>query len=156
VARAEDHIALANRHQEALSALLDDAGEHAEWVTTIAFYKALQIVDACLVTLGVGVPADHGERSRMMKATRQLDNISKHYWVLKNAASIARYLTDVQGREYRRFSDYLRPGEAERQVVKHRLAQIEKSAHKILKLTGLRPAVPPPAQAAQPPATGRS
>ena len=124
-------------------------GEHAEWVTVIAFYKALQIVDACLVTLGVGVPSDHGERGHMLRSVSRLDHISTHYWVLKNAASIARYLADSRGARYRSFSDYLPPGQAERQMVRHRLAQIEKSARGILKrhADSLVPAVVPAPQA---------
>lgn len=145
MAQVEDHIGLANRNQDALAALLACDGEHPEWVTTIAFYKALQLVDACLVTLGSGAPTDHGERSRFMRSEPRLDHISTHYWVLKNASSIARYLTGSKGSPYRSFSDYLGPGEAERKMVRHRLVQIEKSALKILRkkhADALRPAVP--------------
>lgn len=147
MASADDHIALANRHQAALDALRGADGEHPEWLTVIAFYKALQIVDACLVTLGLGAPTDHGSRTVKMNSTRKLDHISGHYWSLKNAASVARYLSDVRGKGYRTFSSFLPTPKVESEMIGHRLVQIERSARKLLGPTlggQLLPAVPPP------------
>ena len=144
MASTDQHIALANRHQSTLAVLLADAAAHPEWVTIVAFYKALQLVDACLAVLGESPPSTHGERKRALLGTRQMSNIWKHYRDLKNASMVARYLTGDDRRKYSSFAAFISGSKAESTMVRHRLVQIEKSAKKILKKAAdpLAPAVP--------------
>ena len=62
MANEASHIALANRNHDALGALLNASDEHPEWVATIAFYKALQIVEAAFATAGHGHGHGHSKR----------------------------------------------------------------------------------------------
>lgn len=144
MAQVKQHIAMANKHQEALTYLLQVGDDHAAWVTVVAFYKALQVVDACLVKTSNVAPVSHGERMHCLRAAKKFDAIYTHFHALKNASEIARYLTSARGAKYAKFEDYLGPGEAESQMVRHRLAQVEKSARKILDKAAeaLAPAVP--------------
>lgn len=41
-----DHVALANRNHDTLYHLLEDPEKYSEWIATVAFYKALQVVEA--------------------------------------------------------------------------------------------------------------
>lgn len=60
-----EHIELANRNHEALRVLLAADDDHPEWVATIAFYKALQILE-------VGtLPANSGKRRTRLFAAQQ-------------------------------------------------------------------------------------
>jgi hypothetical protein len=42
----EAHLAIAERNQQCIDYLKQDLSHYAEWVTTVAFYKALHLVDA--------------------------------------------------------------------------------------------------------------
>ena len=68
------HIALANRNQKTLDHLKDDVKKNAEWIVTVAFYKALHIVEAIFFH-SEAVPGtgrrhvqDHGERDFLLKS----------------------------------------------------------------------------------------
>ncbi len=130
--KVSKHIRLAARNKKALDYLILANGPHTEWVATIAFYTALQVVEAVLVKKTGTGSSDHGDRNWRLKTGRGLGNLWKHYRPLASASRIARYLQDDYGADYESFSSYLSSEKAEAILVKHHLAQIIKSAAKIL------------------------
>jgi len=98
-------------------------------VATVAFYKALHLVDAVLAMAKIH-PADHASRERHLKSDRRYKHICKHYLLLLNVSVIARYLSDRGGRAYRTFTDYMDLAAVKDQVLSHLLHQVEVSAKK--------------------------
>lgn len=128
MARELDHIALANRNHEALQHLLENAGRFPEWITTIAFYKAVQLVEASFSHTDVGNSSSHSDRLRTLKQEKTYHHVYKHYRPLWSASTIARYLQDHENsRGYRCFADYMKADQVVTQLVNHRLKQIEHS-----------------------------
>jgi hypothetical protein len=132
VASAADHIELANRNQEVLEYLMKEPGRFPEWITSVAFYKALHVVDAVLDEVGENAPTDHRMRADKLKGQRRFTHIYENYRPLSNASSVARYLSDLHGKEYRRFTDFLSPERVVSEMVRHRLHQVEESCAKLL------------------------
>ena len=129
------HITLARRNQKTIDHLLQNPSAFAEWITTVAFYKALHIVEAIFARDKDTVHGrDHGIRANFLKSNNRYRNIWKHYRPLWAASTVARYLQDSIGtnREYTSFSQYLSPERVESEILGHRLHQIEKSAKKLL------------------------
>ena len=126
-----NHIALVNRNHEALVRLLEEPASFPEWITTISFYKAVQLVEASFVFTQVGPTTSHGERLDKLKRERRYLHIYQHFRPLWQASTIARYLSDHEsGKQYKAFSDYLSPEKVVTQMVRHRLRQIEASIAK--------------------------
>lgn len=123
-----DHIALAKRNQAALGCLLDDPAAYAEWIATIAFYKAVQMVEASFAHTQTGPTSSHGARLDTLKRTKRYQHVFPHFRELWAASTIARYLTDhYSGRHFRTFTDYITPEKVVTVIVRHRLQQIERS-----------------------------
>src|SRR5260370_35360770 len=108
MASEADHIALANKCHDALIALLADAEQHSEWITTIAFYKAVQIIEAVFTQSGIPSSARHPSRSESL--TRKLGNqpLFQPYQFLLTAPRSARYLHDEAGNGFSRHTDSIR------------------------------------------------
>lgn len=130
--RLDDHIALANVNHKTLVYLLDRADHHSEWIATVAFYKALHIVEALFAMRGIPATDSHIARSQAMKDNPPFDHIHSHYRTLWESSTIARYLSDCSGspnpRVYSRFADHMSPDKVRSQLIDHRLKSIEKSA----------------------------
>lgn len=62
-----EHVALANKNHQALAALLTAKDEHPEWIATIAFYKALQIIEATFAHRGIGHGHGHSKRLEILQ-----------------------------------------------------------------------------------------
>jgi hypothetical protein len=132
VATEMDHIALANRNHDVLQHLLQDVESFPEWVTIVAFYKAVQIVDAVLVRNRGRCGHGHHERLESLKAGGH-KQLHKHYRALWGASCVARYLYDSDSRKaYSSFTDYLAPQQVEKVIVKRRLAGVECEAVSLL------------------------
>jgi hypothetical protein len=126
---ADSHISLANKNQSVLTHLAVDLEKYSEWVATVAFYKALHIVESVFVAKGVGNTSNHVDRLLKLKRDRRFHHIFEHYRPMWVASQIARYLEDPAGpTAYSSFRDYLRPDEVMKQIVRHRLRQVEASA----------------------------
>lgn len=125
MATEADHIALANRNHEALLHLLRDVDRFPEWVTVVAFYKAVQIVEAVFVHERGRCCQGHQKRLDALKA-RGYAGIHNHYWVLWSASSVARYLFDTTAEQgYSSFSDYLSAESVVKRIIKRRLHGLE-------------------------------
>ncbi len=62
------HLAAANLNQKTLAHLCQDVSVHGPWVAVVAFYKALQIVEAVFANdPDIRHCTDHGSRERALK-----------------------------------------------------------------------------------------
>ncbi len=62
-----DHIALANVNHAALNHLLEDYARFPEWISTVAFYKAVQVVEAVFAaSLGMHSNDHKGRRANLL------------------------------------------------------------------------------------------
>ncbi len=124
------HLALANHNQDLLDILVTEIEKFPDWATTVAFYKALHIVEAVFACENPARHgADHPSRERILKTIPKYTHIYRHYRVLYSASMVARYMQDNQTD----FTNYLSPQAVIDKLLKHRLHEIEKSAVKQLK-----------------------
>jgi hypothetical protein len=132
------HIRLAKHNQDLINHLLPDKKNYSDWITTVAFYKALHLVEAvffCERSILHG--RSHENRDSHLKSIKKFEQIYRHYRPLWAAATIARYLENVgKGKTYNNFYEYLDPDEVESKILKHRLMQLERSARKFLTDSG--------------------
>ena len=110
---------------------------HPEWVTTIAFYKALQIVEAVFSRdKDIIHRQSHETRLETLKQTRAYEKLYRHYRPLHAASVVARYLTAYRsGKAYEKFSDFMSAEQVKNEMLGH-LDQIEKAAMRSLSAKG--------------------
>src|SRR5207244_4036511 len=121
----ECHLALAKWNQQTLDYLLKELDHHSAWVATVAFYKALHLVEAVFATdPAIRHGHSHEERENCLKSTRKYSHIWKYYRLIWAASMIARYLED-RSDEYSSFSDFMTPQEVKGNLVGHWLRQVE-------------------------------
>ncbi len=125
-----EHLAVAERNQQLIDHLLPDISRFGDWITVIAFYRALHLVEAVFFR---NHPNKHGHnhesRENMLKRTPRYKHIYKHYRTLWAASTVARYLEDrSSGTTYASFADYLSPADVQGLILNHYLKQVEKSA----------------------------
>jgi hypothetical protein len=141
------HITLANRNHDALAHLLPDADRFPEWVATIAFYKAVQIVEAVFVTNLNQHSTSHHQRLLTLKIAR-FKAIFKDYRVLLSASRIARYLEDHGDKDqnqnvinppmgvYGSFAIFMPCNEVVKELVHDRLRPLENNCVPFLSAQG--------------------
>jgi hypothetical protein len=83
------HLSQASHNEALLEAI--DRTAYSDWAMTIAFYAALQYVDAWLAVQGTDDPGSHDVRDQEIHADPQLVPISRLYFRLKNRSRNARY-----------------------------------------------------------------
>jgi hypothetical protein len=105
-------------------------------VATVAFYKALHLVDALLAHDFGEHGRNHKRRQRTLKEHPPYRQIYDHYRVLKDASEIARYLGNQDGVT---FDAYLSDEEVRRVLLGYRLDRLEKSLRKMLRRRAPRP-----------------
>lgn len=128
----ECHLAQAKRNQQTLDYLLKEVDQHSAWVATVAFYKALHLVEAVFATdPNIRHGHSHEEREDFLKSTRKYSHIWKHYRLIWAASVIARYLEDRTD-QYSSFDEFMTPDDVKVNLVGHWLQQVEQSASKIL------------------------
>ena len=130
----ESHILLAKHNQEVIDHLLCDLEKYSDWITTIAFYKALHIVEAVFFNdKNVKHGHSHEDRDTYLKTNRKFLHIYRNYRPLWASSMIARYLENPESTKdfYSCFNDYLPPEKVKSEIIDHRLRQIEKSAQKL-------------------------
>src|SRR5256885_1093085 len=89
------HLELARRNQELIEHLSKDLHRFPDWVTTVAFYRALHLVEAVFAEdADIRHGGDHGSRQRHLKSNRKYTTIYKAYHPLWTASIVARYLED--------------------------------------------------------------
>lgn len=139
------HIAQACRNQETIDYLLTGPMEFPEWVATVAFYKALHVVEAVLSHNPERPHTQtHEMRERVLKTTPKYGHIYKHYAVLKRTSLIARYLSADDGAPVPSFAAYMPLNDVRREILHHRLRQLERSARGMLSRAAAQTLLPPP------------
>lgn len=118
MASERDHVRLANRNHEALELLRAD-GKHAEWITTIAFYKAVHVVEAVLASHFGWHSSSHDDRLKSLKAQSAFQPVFKPFRTLYALSRTARYL------EGGTFADVVPGNDVEQKVLKKLLLPIE-------------------------------
>src|SRR5882757_6004521 len=89
------HLAIANHNQDLIDLLLPRIDEYADWITTVAFYKALHVVEAVFSNdKSVNHGIDHYTRERILKTNNKFKQIYTNYRPLYSASLVARYLSD--------------------------------------------------------------
>ena len=130
----QDHAALAAHNQDTIDYLLNAGEKFADWVVTVAFYRAVHLVDAMLDHIDGAHGVDHAHRSDLLRANRSYANVLMHYNALKEASTIARYLSDRRGsRSFKTFSDYCKPNRVKPDFVDGRLNELRKSIDRLMK-----------------------
>jgi len=131
VATEQEHLALADKNERVIHFLRPEMNKFSDWVTTVAFYRALHLVDAVLARDKKEVYT-HGDRARILRGTSRYQKIYQHYRPLYVASLVARYLQDADGSTYHTFSDFMPPELVERIILGYRLKEIEQSVGKLL------------------------
>ena len=136
MASEADHLALANKNHDVLMHLMDDVDRFPEWITVLAFYKAVQVVEAVFDHKHGGGCHGHPARLDALKR-RGYQSLFRHYRLLWAASSVARYLYDtVEQTPYKSFTDYRTPEQVARNLVNRRLRAIEDEAVGLLSESG--------------------
>jgi hypothetical protein len=130
----EAHLKAANHNQAVIALLLPRLDDFSDWVTTVAFYKALHVIEAVFandpnIRHGIG----HEHRERVLKTTPKYMNLYKFYRPLYSASIKARYLDDPACN----FAKILTPADVRNTILGHYLRQVEKSARTFLKQPNL-------------------
>lgn len=105
-----------------------------DWIVTVAFYKALHLVEALIFKdQGLRHGRNHAIRERILKCEPRYGHIYRHYMGLKEASCVARYLQNSAGtKSYQRFEDYCTMEGVKRDLLNHRLHQLEQSVRKLI------------------------
>lgn len=142
-----DHIALANRNDVALRHLMLRPHDSPEWIATVAFYKAVHVVEAVLAAQRLGHSNSHFERLTALKAVR-FRELFRQFRPLYQASRIARYMEYHGERNadgtvlvapigvYTVFTTYLPPDEVEDKLIRRRLLPLENVAVSFLSPAG--------------------
>jgi hypothetical protein len=130
------HLAAVAANQGTIEFLLADAERHLPWIATVAFYKALHIVEA-LFAADPRSPVEHTDnhkvRGKILKTTSRYQKIWSMYRELHQASLIARYLHESDDKPtVDVFSKYMPRAKVEGLLLGHFLIQIEKSACSLL------------------------
>lgn len=124
-ANVNNHLSLANKNHAALLHLMRDAPAYPEWIATIAYYKAVQVVEAVLVSRGRS-SCSHANRLDAVKRIGRPE-LHRHLRAMWAASSVARYLYDNSKQaSYTSFSDYMDPSQVVELLVRRRLRPIER------------------------------
>lgn len=100
-----DHIRLASRNHHLLTHLLQIGG-YPDWSATVAFYKAVHVVEAVFAANMARHSISHADRQATLK-TAPFKNIWKDYSHLATASRVARYLEASDVGAFSSFSDFM-------------------------------------------------
>jgi hypothetical protein len=135
----ESHCHAALENNAALQYLLLRIEDYPQWVVTVAFYKALHIVEAMFAADRKSTKKDtdnHETRNRLLKTERRYQKIWGHYRVLWNDSLVARYLKEGETFDSKnppfKFLSYVPADKILSQHINHHLHQILESARIIL------------------------
>lgn len=125
------HINAAKRNQQAIDYLMLGGDAYVPWIVTIAFYKALHIIEAVLAEQNPSShTTDHGTRNDLLKRTKKYHHLWTHYSPLFQASLNARYLSGPAGSNP--MDSYLSVDDCKNKILNHRLRQIALSANKLI------------------------
>jgi len=129
------HLKAVFHNTSVIQYLLASPEPTPQWLTTLAFYKALHIVEA-VFTSDTKAPIPHADsheqRNKVLKNTPRYIPLWKHYRELWNDSLVARYLTSCGEKEaYADFADYLTVDEFKSKHLKHHMVKIIQMARSL-------------------------
>lgn len=127
-----DHISLANRNHALLLHLLTN-GAYDDWAITVAFYKAIHVVEAVFANDRNFHSTSHFDRENQLKLPK-FKHISRDFSHLSTLSRIARYLGDQAG-HVKSFSDVADAAKV-RHIIKTRLYGVEQKSLHLLSPAG--------------------
>ena len=128
----QDHLRLAEKNKQVVVFLCQRIDQFSDWVTCVAFYQALHLVEAVLARDKIH-GRDHSTRQKILQQTPRYKKIAQHYRPLYMASLAARYLHDPrEDTEYSTFFDCMTPEQVKQDILGHHLKQIEHSVEKLL------------------------
>lgn len=116
--------------------------EFPEWIATVAFYRAVHLVEAAFAAdPAIQHTWDHRARREALKKNLRYRDVNLHYAHLMRTSIIARYLSESAARkeQYAKFTDYMSAEQVRKEIVGYRLRQLERA---IAALAGPVPAAP--------------
>jgi hypothetical protein len=125
MASESDHVVLANHNHGLLLHLLQ-VGGYSDWAATVAFYKAVHVVEAVFAASLGKHSVDHSDRLRTLKMPR-LKSIFRDYTHLFTASLVGRYLVATDAGEFSRFSDFMDEDDVKK-LIRKRLYGVEQHA----------------------------
>jgi hypothetical protein len=139
------HAALARRTQAVLDILLRSCDANPDWVATVAFYKAVHIVEAVFKHEDGSDSIGHGDRN--LRIRQDHPDIWRLYAPLWMASKVARYLEcgehgTPSHQSFSTFAQHRSPNQV-RNLVSHNLRKIEAWAEGVIG-GGLKFTEPPP------------
>ena len=97
MASEAQHIELANSNQKLIDRLINENAFH-DWLTTVAFYKAVHVVEAVFANHLQRHSCSHADREHRLKRVPQFSQISRDYSHLLTESRNFRYLLQSPGR----------------------------------------------------------
>ena len=140
-----EHITLANKNHDTLIYLVKEYANHPEWVATVAFYKAVHVVEAVIHSKFRRHSNSHDSRIHELKHP-DLRSLHKAYRPLFAASLVARYLVDfssisfgessAKAVQYTKFSEYMSSDSLICKLLLTRLRQVEEESLRWLTQVG--------------------
>jgi hypothetical protein len=124
------HLGVANENHSTIAFLLQDPDSHLAWVGTIAFYKALHVVEAALDVGFSKHLTDHTSRLRYLAQENRLKKVYQHFHPLYAMSQKARYLSNCEAGF--RFADHISSKQMIDTYLKHHLHQVEQASLKLM------------------------
>ena len=132
-----DHVAVANRNHATLLYLLREPLEHPEWIATVAFYKAVHVVEAAFAVKRRCHSNSHDARIDELKHP-EFQVLFKAFRPLYAASLVARYLEDSSSRKFDKdgsaakkfttFTDFMSAEDVVKRLICKRLYTLEQNA----------------------------
>jgi len=92
-----EHIDLANSNQKLIDHLIHENSFH-DWLTTVAFYKAIHVVEAVFANNSNYHSHSHADREEKLKRTARYKAIFTNYSHLLTESRTVRYLLNPRSR----------------------------------------------------------
>ena len=127
----EAHETAATRNQKVLDCLLENyehsPDDFAHWVVTVAFYKALHLVEGIFSQEEQSFHSkDHSDRNRRLKNVKKYEHLWRYYRPLFEASMVARYLVvPYSEADQMDLNAYLSGASIQVKFINHYLRQIE-------------------------------
>ncbi len=126
MASEQNHVALANRNHLLLTELVT-AQKHSEWIATVAFYKAVHLVEAVFAYQYGRHSNSHAARLDWLKHDNAIKSCFGAYRSLMTASLVARYLESDQSGDVSTFESYMPMSDVIAKLVHGQLVKVERT-----------------------------
>jgi len=119
------HLRLAQKNRDLLDRLLPEISQFSEWITTIAFYRAIHLVEAMFAIEGIHHFTHEQRESRMGQNPRKYGMLYRNYHILSTASKHARYLGTSVRDSVTSFDAYISFTRVKRELIETNLLAVE-------------------------------